>query len=126
VVSNCIIVHTDLLKGDPDVIRSFVPASVKGFLYGRQHEDEVISTVKKYNETADDAVTKLEWEVSWKTWLTPNTMGKPFGWSSDADWAGTVEVLKQYGGVTTPLEPSQIYTNEFVPTGAEYVPPQQT
>jgi NitT/TauT family transport system substrate-binding protein len=126
VVSNGIIVHDDLLKSDPEVIRGFVVGSIKGFLYGRQHEDEVMPTVKKYNETANDGVTKLEWEVSLKTWLTPNTMGKPFGWGSDADWAGTVEVLKQYGGVTTPLQPSQIYTNEFVPTGAEYVPPQQT
>jgi hypothetical protein len=24
------------------------------------------------------------------------------------------------------LEPSQIYTNEFVPTGAEFVPPQES
>jgi hypothetical protein len=27
--------------------------------------------------------------------------------------------------VTTPLVTSQLYTNEFVPTGAEYVPPQE-
>jgi NitT/TauT family transport system substrate-binding protein len=33
-------------------------------------------------------------------------------------------VLKQYGGVTAPLDPKQLYTNDFVPTGAEYVPPQ--
>jgi NitT/TauT family transport system substrate-binding protein len=35
-------------------------------------------------------------------------------------------VLKQYGGVTAPLQPSQLYTNEFVPTGAEFVPPQES
>jgi NitT/TauT family transport system substrate-binding protein len=63
-------------------------------------------------------------ELSWKTWVTPNTQGKPLGWASDVDWAETVKVLKQYGGVTTPIEASALYTNEFVPTGAEYVPPQ--
>jgi len=36
----------------------------------------------------------------------------------------SIAVLKQYGGVDTPLEPKQLYTNEFVPTGAEFVPPQ--
>ena len=65
-------------------------------------------------------------ELSWKTWVTPNTKGKPLGWASDVDWAETVKVLKQYGGVTTALEASALYTNEFVPTGAEYVPPQTT
>jgi NitT/TauT family transport system substrate-binding protein len=82
--------------------------------------------VQKYQPTADPAITKLECELSWKTWLTPNTMGKPLGWGSDADWAGTIEVLKQYGGVTAPLTTSQLFTNEFVPSGAEYVPPQES
>jgi NitT/TauT family transport system substrate-binding protein len=42
---------------------------------------------------------------------------------SDKDWEQTVEVLKAYGGVTTPLEASQLYTNDFVPTGSEFRPP---
>jgi NitT/TauT family transport system substrate-binding protein len=123
IVSNGIIVHQDLLKSDPALIRAFVPAAVKGFLYGRQHPDEACAAVKKFQPTADPAITKLELELSWKTWVTPNTAGKPLGWGAESDWASTIAVLKQYGGVTAPLTTSQIYTNEFVPTGAEYVPP---
>jgi NitT/TauT family transport system substrate-binding protein len=41
------------------------------------------------------------------------------------DWASTVRVLKQHGGVAAPLKTSELYTNQFVPTGAEYVPPQR-
>lgn len=126
VVSNGIIVHQDLLKSDPELIRAFVPATIKGFLYGRQHPDDAAATVKKYSETVDVAIIKREFEVSWRTWVTPNTKGKSLGWGADADWASTIEVLKQYGGVTAPLTTSQLYTNEFVPTGAEYVPPQQS
>lgn len=125
VVSNGIIVHNDLIKSDPDLLHAFVPASIKGFLYGRQHVDEAVAAVIKYSPTADPAIMKREFEVSWKTWVTPATKGKPLGWESDASWASTIEVLKQYGGVTAPLTPSQLYTNEFVPTGAEYVPPQE-
>ena len=42
---------------------------------------------------------------------------------SERDWEETVEVLKQYGGVTAPLQAQQLYTNDFVPTGAEFIPP---
>jgi NitT/TauT family transport system substrate-binding protein len=126
VVSNGMIVHNDLLKSDPDMVRAFVPAAIKGFIYGRQNMDEAIAIVKKFDATALAEVTKLELELSWKTWVTPNTKGKPLGWGSEADWAATVQTLKQYGGVTAPLEPNQIYTNEFVPTGTEYVPPQES
>jgi NitT/TauT family transport system substrate-binding protein len=125
VVSNGIIVHDDLLKSDPDLVRAFVPPTIKGFLYGRQHPDEAAATVKKYLPTVDLAITKREAELSWQTWVTPHTAGKPLGWGSDAEWALTIQVLKQYGGVTAPLQTSQLYTNEFVPTGAEYVPPQR-
>jgi NitT/TauT family transport system substrate-binding protein len=125
VVSNGIIVHQDLLKSDPELVRSFVAPSIKGFLYARQHPDEAADIVKKYLPTVDPAITKREAELAWKTWVTSNTRGKPLGWGADADWVATVQALKQYGGVTTPLEPAQLYTNEFVPTGAEYVPPQE-
>ena len=125
IVSNGIIVHRDLLESDPELIRAFVAPSIKGFLYGRQHVDEAIAAVKKYQPTADAAVTRRECEISWKAWVSPNTKGKPLGFGSDSDWAGTIDVLKRYGGVTAPLKASALYTNEFVPTGAEYVPPQQ-
>ena len=123
-VSNGIIVHGDLIKDDPELIRSFVAASLKGFLYGRAHIDEIAAVVKKFSEATVPAISRREAELSFDTWVTPNTAGKPLGWMSDKDWNETVAVLKQYGGVTTPLEAAQLYTNEFVPTSSEFVPPQ--
>jgi NitT/TauT family transport system substrate-binding protein len=125
VVSNGIIAHNDLIKSDPALIRAFVPASIKGFLYGRQHPDDVLAVVKKYQPTADPAITNRGLEVSWKLWVTPNTRGKPLGWGSEADWTSTIQVLHKYGGVTTPLKASELYTNKYVPTGAEFIPPQK-
>jgi NitT/TauT family transport system substrate-binding protein len=125
VVSNGIVAHDDVIESDPDLLRAFVPATIKGFLYGRQHVDEAVAAVKKYLPTVDAAITKRECEVSWKLWVTPNTKGKPLGWGSDTDWGSTIKVLEQYGGVKTPPKPSDIYTNEFVPIGAAYVPPQE-
>ena len=125
VVSNGIIVHPDLIKEDPGLIRAFVEASIRGFLYDRQHPDETCEIVKSYSEAVDLAITRRELEISWTTWVTPNTVGKPLGWMSEKDWASTVQVLKTYGGVTTPITPEQIFTNDFVPTGAAFVPPQK-
>ena len=126
VISNGIIVHQDTINADPDLVRAFVAPSIKGFLYARAHPDEAAATVKKYSETVDVAIIKREFEVSWQTWVTPNTKGKPLGWASEADWASTVSVLKQYGGITAPLDPSMLFTNAYVPTGAEFVPPQES
>jgi len=126
VISNGILVHEDLLKSDPELVRAFVTPSIKGFLYGRQHPDEVVAVVKKYLPPADPAIVRRELELSWRTWVTPNTKGKPLGWEAAADWTSTAQVLQQYGGVATPPPIDRLYTNEFVPTGAEFVPPQET
>jgi len=123
-VSNGIIVHTDLIKDDPEIVRSFVAATLRGFLYGRAHPDELAIIVKKFSEATMPAISRREAELSFATWVTPNTAGKPLGWMSEKDWEATVVVLKQYGGVTSPLEAEQLYTNEFVPAGDEFIPPQ--
>jgi NitT/TauT family transport system substrate-binding protein len=123
-ISNGIIVHKDMLKESPELIRSFVKASIRGFLYARQHPDEAVAITKKFSEAVVSEIARRELEMSFDNWVTPNTAGKPLGWMSDKDWDATVQVLKQYGGVTAPLEASTLFTNEFVPAGAEFVPPQ--
>lgn len=125
VVSNGIIVHDDTIKSDPGLLHAFVPAAIKGFLHGRQHPDEAAATVKKYSPTVNPAIIKGEFEISWKTWVTPNTRGKPLGWGSEADWDAALKVLKQYGGVANPPQTADVFTDQFIPNGAEYVPPQQ-
>ena len=122
-VSNCIVVHNDLIKEDPELVRSFVTATLKGFLYGRKNLDEMIAIARKYSPAIEPAIAQREAEMSWQSWISPNTEGKPFGWMSEKDWGETVEVLKQYGGVTAPLQAQQLYTNDFVPTGADFIPP---
>jgi NitT/TauT family transport system substrate-binding protein len=123
-VSNGIIVHRDLLKEDPELVRRFVTASIRGFLYARQHPDEAVVITKKFSEAVVPEIARRELEMSWDTWVTPNTAGKPLGWMSDKDWESTVQVLRQYGGVTMPLQASVLFTNDLVPVGAEFVPPQ--
>jgi NitT/TauT family transport system substrate-binding protein len=122
-MSNGIIVHQDLLA-EPELIRSMVRATMKGFIYGRANAEEMTQIVKKYQETTDPVITLREAQLSWSTWVTPTTANKPLGWMAPEDWTATVAVLKAYGGVTTPLEAAELYTNEFVPTEAEFIPPQ--
>jgi NitT/TauT family transport system substrate-binding protein len=123
-ISNGIIVHNDMLKENPELIRNFVKASIRGFLYARQHPDEAVAITKKFSEAVVPEIARRELDMSIENWVTPNTAGKPLGWMSDKDWESTVQVLKQYGGVTGPLDASALFTNEFVPSGAEFVPPQ--
>ena len=123
-ISNGIVVHNDLLKEDPDLIRRFVKASLKGFLHARTHATEAAQIIKKYSPGTDVRISEREMELSWETWVTPNTRNKPMGWMSEKDWNTTVNLLKQWAGLKEAIDPHRLYTNEFVPTEAEFIPPQ--
>ena len=122
-MSNGVIVHQDMLS-EPNLIRDIVRASMKGFLYARANPEEMAQIVKKYQEASDVSISLREAQLSWRTWVTPATANKPLGWMPEQDWKSTVDVLKAYGGVTTPLEAAELFTNEFAPTEAEFIPPQ--
>ncbi len=122
-VSNTIIVHTDMIEQRPEIIAPFVRASVRGFLYARANPDEAAATLREYLETAIDEVTLREMELSWEIWVTEPTRGQPLGWMSAEEWDATIEVLMTYGGMEQALEPARVFTNDYVPEGDEFVPP---
>ena len=123
-VSNGIVVHNDLIKEDPEMIRAFVAASLKGFLYGRQHPDEMVAIVRKFSQAVEPAIARREAELSWENWVTPEHGEQAARLVVGQGLGRDRRVLKEYGGVNTPLEAAQLYTNDFVPSGAEFVPPQ--
>jgi NitT/TauT family transport system substrate-binding protein len=122
-VSDGIIVQEETLK-EADLIRNVVRASIRGFLYGRSNPEEMAQIVKKNQEASEVPITLREAQLSWNTWVTPNTQNKPLGWMSDEDWGATISTLRSYGGVTSPLEAGTLFTNDFVPIEPEFIPPQ--
>ena len=46
---------------------------------------------------------------------TKNSQGKPLGWSSDADWKATQDVLNKWPDLKQSLDVSRYYTNDFLP-----------
>jgi len=124
VVSNGIVVHEDYLKANAETLKAFVPATIKGFLYTRKNPGEAAEIVKKYLATSEVAISRREIELAFQTWSTPKTAGKSLGWGSIDDWQSTVNILKEYGGVSSPLDAASLFTNDFVPEGADFVPQQ--
>lgn len=121
-VSNGIIVHDDYLDENPDVIERFVEATIRGFVYGRANPEETIDIVTEFNPEVDQDVAMSQFELSWETYFSPETEGQPLGWMSEQDWTEMLNVLREYGEVSEPPAPEDLYTNEFVPEGEEFVP----
>jgi hypothetical protein len=44
-----------------------------------------------------------------------NTIGKPWGLMTDADWQATKDLLVQYGGLDASVDLSKVWTNDYLP-----------
>src|SRR5258708_34163244 len=85
VVSNGLVVHNDLIKEDPALVKSFDPPTLNASLYRRQHPDEIVAIAKKFSPTIEPAVTLREAALSWQTWVTPTTPANPPAWMPHPD-----------------------------------------
>lgn len=121
-VSNGIIVHEDYIDESPDVIERFVKATTRGFVYGRANPDETIDIITEFNTELDPDIAMAQFELSWETYFSPETEGQPLGWMSEQDWSDMLDVVQEYGGVSEVPPLDDLFTNEFVPEGDEFVP----
>jgi len=61
------------------------------------------------------ASVQLQWQDTLKHLRTKNTEGKPLGWMSEADWVSSLDILRKTDRLSTPLEATSIFTNDFIP-----------
>lgn len=109
-----IVFDREMLASDPEVVRKFVRATMKGFAWAFQNPRAVHALIKKevkidyYDQKADLDALKLFVK------RTPNAKGKPLGWMSIKDWQRTISILKRYGGLKNPPAANSVFTNRFV------------
>ena len=105
VVSNGIIVHEDLIKSDPELVRAFVAPTIKGFLYGRQHPDEAVAVGEEVSadRRSGDHQARVRAVVEDLGDAQHQGQAARLGFRRRLGRAPST-VLKQYGGVTAPLD----------------------
>jgi len=99
-----------LLRSNPDLVKRFLRASVKGFIYAHDHcEDAVRETLL----AAPDRETPLETEklrIIYRLYDTPD-YAERFGRMTDAKWESSIALLAQGGDLARSPAPSEMYTN---------------
>lgn len=110
-----LIVNDDTIKQNPDLIRRFMRASMKGWNEAVQSPAEAAAIGKKYFPLGDPKVVQAQFEALIPSLHSPNSVGHPIGWMAEADWRGTIDTLKSFMGLTSNASVSDYYTNDFIP-----------
>lgn len=107
-----LIVNNEFMEKNPDVVRRFVAASLKGVEYAYSHIDEAVDLfVEKSGNTQSRAIHVGLLNYYKNSFHTANTEGKPLGWMAKEDWVGMLEAL----GVADKMPVEKYYTNKFLP-----------
>jgi len=113
-----LIVTRRTLDTKEDALRRFVPVVVRAWEYiYNDHVDEGVDAIVKQrpNERLDLGILRGQIVEYRPFFFTDATKGKRFGWQSDADWKGTIDILEKTKAIPTGSAPSDYYTNKLVP-----------
>lgn len=102
-----------LIKENPDLVRRFVKATVKGLTDTINNPEEAANIVMKYNEALTKEFVVAQIKAFANLAKSPIWEQKGYGWMDDAKMAKTRDLYAKILGFDIPVK--DIYTNEFLP-----------
>lgn len=111
--SNGILTNETVLKENPDLVRAFNRAFLRGLQDTLSNPDEAYEICKKFVENlsqADEAVQKQVLAASIEMWKAP----KP-GYSDPKAWENMQAVLLDMGMYPAPVDLSRAFSNDYLP-----------
>ncbi|GAB4397201.1 MAG: ABC transporter substrate-binding protein [Anaerolineales bacterium] len=111
--SNGIITNEKTIAENPELVRAFVQATLRGLQDTITDPGMAYEICKKYVENlaqADPLVQKQVLGTSIEMWRAPR-----LGYSDPAAWENMQKVLMGMGSYATPLDLNAAFTNQFIP-----------
>ncbi len=111
--SNGLLASEKVIADDPELVRSFVGAFIKGLEYTIAYPNEAMTISAKYIpdfETLDADVQKQVLATSIEMWKAER-----LGYSDPQAWENMQNVLFDMGLIEEKLDLSKAFTNEFIP-----------
>lgn len=112
--ANMIFTTENMLKNNPEIVRKFVQATIKGYEYALANPDEAVQATL----SLESGLGELSAEHQRRTMnvQTPLifTGRTPIGWMEDEIWAQGRQILLDLDVIKEPADITGAYTNEFV------------
>lgn len=101
----------DFADKNPDIVSGFVEATIKGYEYAYEHPEETVETILGINNQLDPAQQTAQLARQKNYVFT----GAPVCNLDGVVVKSTMDVLVEFAGLKTDLDPEMLYTTEFLP-----------
>ena len=115
--ANGIVASERLIAEDPELVRGFISASIRGLQETLNNPDEAFELSLKYIPEAQLSDPTLQREVlqaSLPYWYSERTSAEGLGFTDTTVWAATEQFMRDAGLLTGPVEISKAFTNQFI------------
>ncbi|HEY7244593.1 MAG TPA: ABC transporter substrate-binding protein [Xanthobacteraceae bacterium] len=119
-LSDGVIVHRDLIAGNPELIRRFLRAATRAWSYAEAHpQDAVNALIKMFPDSsflAQPGQALKQWEAHSGLTRTARAKGREPGWVAPEDVQDTLDLLAEYAELTPKGKVDDYVTNAFLPS----------
>ena len=115
--ANGIVASERLIAEDPELVRSFIAASIRGLQDTLNDPDEAFTLSLKYIPEANLGDPTLQREVlqaSLPYWYSEKTTSEGLGFTDVAVWTATEQFMRDAGLLAGPVDVSKAFTNQFI------------
>src|SRR3954471_14058532 len=112
-VSTSIFASSDFLKSNPDLVKKFVAASLKGWSFAIDNPDKAVKDLKVVFPEVNEKLAAAE--LAAITPLFCSGGAKYVGKAEDALWAKSQDLLSEVKLLPAGQDPKSYYTNDYLP-----------
>jgi NitT/TauT family transport system substrate-binding protein len=99
-----------LLKGKPDLVKRFLRATIKGYIYAHDHAEAAVKEAIVHSPDRELPLETQKLLIIYGLYNAPD-YGERFGWMTDAKWQSSIALLAAGGDLARSPAPSEMYTN---------------
>jgi NitT/TauT family transport system substrate-binding protein len=96
----------------PELCAAMLRASLRGWKYAVEHPEEAVEIVLKYDPDGTQTREHQRSMMAEITKLVQESV-RPVGYTDRTDVRRTIETLFSYGSLSDPVQPEDVFTNEF-------------
>ena len=114
-LSTSLLTNAELIKENPELVRRFTRAFVKGWTYSLQNEKEALDAFLKENPTIDAKYSALKLPEVLKLTQSDAAKKSGLGHTTKEDWEAMQKAMIEMELITTPMDLTKVFTNDFLP-----------
>jgi NitT/TauT family transport system substrate-binding protein len=102
-----------LLKSNPDLVKRFVRATMKSYMWTRDNMEKAVAEIVKVSPDRDLKLETQKLGIIYGLYNTPD-YAERFGLMNDAKWQSSIDILAESGDLPKKPTPKEMYTNTVV------------